>query len=336
MKKYPTKNIPISRRQFLRQATSAAAGLVMGSSLASGRTYKGKTRQFSTSTDCDITFFGVADTHYGDFQTIGNNHIINKTTIDHMNYIPGNLVYPTGYDVGFVAEPRAVLVAGDVTDTGTADEWEGFDSIDGFEDDYLGSESTPGRLNWPVYECFGNHDVNGINGTSDYAKTQMRNRTLAGKRPAEANISANGYHYSWNWDNVHFVNLNLYPSTLDSAKNSFDFMVDDLANNVGNSGRAVVLYHHYGFVMIDWWWKDGEMDAYYDAIKDYNIIAIIHGHEHVNHLVSSTWRGINVFGVGLNERDRFGVFRITQNKLFVGECISNTSWGDYYIKNVAT
>lgn len=190
-------------------------------------------------------------------------------------------------------------------------------------------------MRWRVCECFGNHEVRGLNATSNFARDKIRERTLAGKRPAGANISANGYHYSWDWDSVHFVNLNLYPSAGTDAQDSFGFLVSDLANNVGNSGRPIVLYHHYDFIMTEWW-QAGEMDAYYNAIKDYNIIAIIHGHRHITNLESNSWRGINTFDVGMLGSEKFGVFRITKNRLFVGECVSETGWGRIYNKTITT
>jgi cytolysin (calcineurin-like family phosphatase) len=84
------------------------------------------------------------------------------------------------------------------------------------------------------------------------------------------------------------------------------------------------------------WWEEGEQDAYYDAIKDYNIIAIIHGHRHINALESTTWRGINTFNVGLVLTDTFAVFRITKDKIIAGECLTETSWRSIYTKTITT
>lgn len=327
-------NMNISRRQFIKAAGLAAGTAFMGGNICQGKTYKGKTRKFTTGSDCNVTFFGIADLHYGRFQTI-NNESMNKSIIDRMNFIPENLTYPQGSEGGIVAAPRGVLAVGDLTDNGTPNQWSGFDKIDGFENHYCGSDSTAGRLKWPVYEAIGNHEVPGLNAASNFAREKIRDRTLAGKRPAGANISANGYHYSWDWDTVHFVNLNLYPSTNEFAKDSFSFLVSDLANNVGTSGRPIVLYHHYDFIMPSWW-QDGEQEAYYQAIKDYNVIAIIHGHRHIPNLEYSEWRGINTFNVGLCGKDKFVVFRITKNRLFAGECIIEMKWGATYIKNITT
>ncbi len=338
MKKYPAKNNkPISRRQFLQQATSAAAGLAMGSSLVQGRTYKGKTRQFSTHTDCDVTFFAISDVHYGRHFEIGDNEAENKNIIDKMNSAPGKLIYPVTAGGGIVPQPRAVLVAGDLTDFGTTEEWNGYDIFEGFEDDYLGSGATPGRLNWPVYECFGNHDIDEESGSSDYAREQVRNRTLAGERPGTFDISDNGYHYSWTWDNIHFVNLNLYPGAIGTyAQGSLEFLINDLAKHIGSSGKAVVLYFHYDFIRLNWW-EPKEQDAFYNAIKDYNIVAMIHGHRHIDYLESSTWEGINTFNVATrNGPERFTIFRIRKNHLFAGECATDTTWGRTFTKTITT
>ncbi len=106
-------------------------------------------------------------------------------------------------------------------------------------------------------------------------------------------------HYSWDWHDVHFVQLNLYPGTdLDppteylcgvypedhqhlSPYDSLDFLIDDLATYVGASGRPVVLIHHFGFDSFSLgWWTAAERLAYWNAIAPYNVVAIFTGHNH--------------------------------------------------------
>ena len=106
-------------------------------------------------------------------------------------------------------------------------------------------------------------------------------------------------HYSWNWSDVHFVQLNLYPGNENSPdpdnpylspKNSLAFLIADLDEQVGDSDRPVILIHHYGFDNLSvgnnrssdhpYIWGDTEIEAYWNAIADYNVIAIITGHKH--------------------------------------------------------
>jgi hypothetical protein len=120
-----------------------------------------------------------------------------------------------------------------------------------------------------------------------------------------------GPNYSWDWHDVHFVQLNLYPGNgskfshkigSDSYSyntfNSLDFLIQDLAKNVGNSGRPVVLIHHYGFegfsrgcspneldtnkdgCTSSAWWTQADRIAYWNVIANYNVPLIITGHLH--------------------------------------------------------
>jgi len=109
-------------------------------------------------------------------------------------------------------------------------------------------------------------------------------------------------HYSWDWHDVHFVMLNNYvgaggdgrtdtafterehtegdPSTYTywyhDHLESLAFLEQDLEQNVKDSNRPVVLIHHYapGHEI----WEDWQLSAYWNAIADYNVVAIIHGH----------------------------------------------------------
>ncbi len=109
-------------------------------------------------------------------------------------------------------------------------------------------------------------------------------------------------HYSWDWHDVHFVQLNLFPGddpgyyeNLDPGA-SLSFLKQDLETYVGAQGRPVVLIHHYGFDgfstgadgkkdsngnLIEAWWTEEQRAAYWNVIKDYNVIAIFTGHAHL-------------------------------------------------------
>ena len=105
------------------------------------------------------------------------------------------------------------------------------------------------------------------------------------------------HHYSWDWCDVHFVQLNLYPGNGKGQKGTHDktavyyrcpfealaFVEEDLRINVGNSGRPVVLIHHYGFDSFSretTWWTDAEINAYWNVLAGYNVATIVTGHLH--------------------------------------------------------
>ncbi|MCK4886609.1 MAG: family 16 glycosylhydrolase, partial [Planctomycetes bacterium] len=104
--------------------------------------WKGDTCSFTINHN--ITFFITSDIHYGRYQ-VADNEQDNKNLIARMNYMPSKLHYPVELGGELVNRPRAVLAAGDLTDYGEANEWEGYDEYDGFVDDFLGV------LNYQLY-----------------------------------------------------------------------------------------------------------------------------------------------------------------------------------------
>jgi hypothetical protein len=138
-------------------------------------------------------------------------------------------------------------------------------------------------------------------------------------------------HYSWNWDGVHFINVNLAPSdvvpTVADApvgcrdpRQALTFLTNDLAQ-VGPE-QPVVIMHHYYPNAPDFEWDAAQMEAYYSAISGYHVIAILHGHAHGTS--TGTWRGIPTFNLGSpfylsynpDGRGHYTVFRITNDRLY--------------------
>lgn len=189
------------------------------------------------------------------------------------------------------ANIRGIVVAGDLTQRADyADEYSRyvqswFDPEFGFALPY-------------VFEGLGNHDY-GLGGylirneIRTRARAAVCNHGPAGAPPLDPQVP----HYSWDWHDVHFVQLNLMPANdtysghpdvpLLDPGNALTFLNNDLATHVGNSGRPVVLIHHYGLDCFSrWsWWSDAQRQAYWDALNNYNVALIITGH---NHLGAST------------------------------------------------
>lgn len=273
----------------------------------------------------EFTFFVAADTHYG-LTLWEDNESSNKATIDRMNALPGT-AYPPETGLGPVAAPVGVLVAGDLTDAGAYGDWHGywfFGRHEAFAADYgLGGE---GRLHYPVFEGYGNHDL--TNGRRTVTKAiAARNGRRSG-----LSLSGNGLHSSWDWGPVHFVNLNLYPGDTGDAKNSLDFLKADLATRVGNSGGAVVLFHHYGFDSFSTdgdWWQETEREAYYAVIQPYNVVAIFNGHLHEQG--HRQWHGLDAYTAGKTADGCFLVVHIAGDTLVVAARTSE-GWGPCWTK----
>ena len=240
----------------------------------------------------DVTFLSTSDSHYREpDHKLGHHNALNHASIEEMNHI-ATLAWPDKLGCGAIAKPRGVVVLGDIIDDG--DRANGTRKISAeqyqfFRADF-GLDGRDGLLKFPVFEGWGNHDgpPEGKEkcGFSSQGQIRQRNQVRLQKKLI-SNLSTNALHYSWDWDDVHFVQLNLYPADQQRAgvkyspvwhdpQGALSFLKKDLAEKVGRSRRPVVLMSHCGFDT-DWWvaadWKET-----YEAAKDYNIVLYLYGH----------------------------------------------------------
>lgn len=205
------------------------------------------------------------------------------------------------------------LVAGDLTQNGRLDEWMEFRShIDdtvgsspqdwappglygetehtGYPNNDIYLPSPAGGLNRFFYDTVGNHDLGypfhsgcGLVEPSPWCTdTGAMSREIRDRyrSAVETGEGASG-RYSWDWHDVHFVSVGL--GAMDGG---LDFLVADLAENVGaNSRRPVVIMGHYGFDEISTeptgeWWTAAQRAELWEQIKSYNVVAFITGHSH--------------------------------------------------------
>ena len=239
----------------------------------------------------DVTFLATSDCHYVEPSRLNNRNASNRDTIDEMNRIAA-AQWPASLGGAAIHAPRGVCVMGDCIDDGDK-------RVDGkniselqyafFAADF-GLDGTDGRLKYPVFEGWGNHDGPPIGkekfGFSFQAHLRARNERRRDQGRI-ANLSDNGLHYSWDWDDIHLVQLNLYPANRQrdgvrysaewhNPQDALEFLKSDLAAKVGSSGRPVILMSHCGFDT-DWWFPDDWRDLY-EAAKPYNVVLYIYGH----------------------------------------------------------
>ncbi|QEL16120.1 metallophosphoesterase [Limnoglobus roseus] len=258
----------------------------------------------------DLAFFIVGDTHYladkqNPKQLDATSAGTNARLVDTLNKLPGTAI-PAAAGGGTVAIPKGVIHDGDLIDSGDKTggsfpqmhetEWQGFQAD-------FGLTGKDGRLKFPVYEVHGNHDSPPGDGLI-VKKIAERNKT----RPGVTGRSSNGLHYSWDWESVHFVNLGIVVGAVKSVTrkrkynplDSLEFLAADLAASVGKSGRPVILTHHVDVLRYatnpdkptaNPEWDPADVRAYYDAIKDYNVVAIFYGHTHARNIYQ--WDGSN-------------------------------------------
>jgi len=273
----------------------------------------------------EVAFFHIGDTHFlankeDPTKIDERSALVTGRLVEVLNRLPGTAI-PEAAGGGVVHAPRGVIHAGDVIDSGDRT-GELFVNMQKTEiaaaSAALGLTGVEGKLKYPIYEIHGNHDSPSGAGLM-IEEIIRRNK----KRAGVTNVSSNGLHYSWDWENVHFANLGIVvgASPLTRRKRrynpmgSFDFLIADLKEKVGDSGRPVVLTHHvdvarYGVLPDNpegpfegKEWDPVDVHAFYDALKPYNVVAILYGHTHARQVFkwdgSSTKAaaGLDVFNV---------------------------------------
>ena len=320
-----------------------------------------KLEAFETSNE-RAAFFVIGDTHYladEESPQILHERSRRLTTghVETLKKLPGSTI-PDTAGGGVVAQPRGLIHAGDLIDSGDkqganwekmqATEWKAFTSD-------FGIDGTDGRLKYPVFEVYGNHDGPQGKGLAiDGVASRSRKRTGIAK------VSPNGLHYSWDWGKFHFVNLGITvgqaPEVTQRRRyqpmNSLDFLIEDLKENVGKSGRPVLLTHHVDVVRysipcvaddpanVSREWHPCDVRSYHQAIRDYNVIAIFYGHTHTRNILhwdgesTRVENGISLFNVDNSShfklaQQSFFYFELTDSELRVRECTSRDDWLSY-------
>lgn len=246
--------------------------------------------------------------------------------IDGLNRIE-QLVWPSGFEGEgqAVSDVRGVIIAGDLTQEGDActtdyttpgftcgyildqdmrDHWftdwpndpdHEFPEYKQFRDEYglCGDK----KLHYPVFEGAGNHDYwrdvheEFEHPVHDYIA--YRNNFRQGLDRVDPLGKG---HYSWTWDDVHFVQLNLAATDITYVDEGVDenenitsirtmkpysalaFLEYDLAKHAVG-GKPVVLISHYPWIGSSRF-SSAHRLALLHVIKHYNVIALIHGHTH--------------------------------------------------------
>lgn len=285
----------------------------------------------------DVTFLAFGDSQYGNNNPVGtppvhgpgvqkNRLDMNLKNIKALNRAE-ELTWPSGFvSAGQnISRVRGVVIAGDITqeadgcttDLGTGSncgwirnayerslwyqsvpEDHAFTEWAQFRDEYglCGDK----EMIHPAYEGAGNHDYFRDVGEEYEHPVHKYIAYRNNFRWGVDRVDPMGKgHYSWTWDDVHFVQLNLAAtdntiineSWLDGASppellfrismkpySALSFLKRDLELHAV-PGQPVVLISHYP------WAESGRFPAkdrlaLFQVIKDYNVVALVHGHNH--------------------------------------------------------
>lgn len=194
---------------------------------------------------------------------------------------------------------RGALLAGDLT------QYSGVGHLQAYKDSIEGHEHN-------VYDGLGNHDVDGV---SDRVIDFVRDRRRSTLRMGYSDPLP---HYSWDWHDVHFVQLNVFPGDLPNPAEplihprwALQFLNADLQTHVGDSGRPVVLVSHYGFESFSLGaWTDDQREQFYDIIDGYNVVLMLTGHRHYGETTPATTRSITIDYDGSGGNDEITTFNV--------------------------
>lgn len=287
----------VSRRGFLGQA---AGGLAVASTLPASA-------QGPESAADTIGFFVVGDTHFfADPAAADRLHersaAVTGALVDRLNELPGTEI-PERAGGGAVRRPFGVLHAGDVIDTGDK-QGKLQDAMQRTEtaafERTMGLTGDDGGLAYPVYEVHGNHDGPAGKGP---AVERIIERNKA--RPRVDHVSPNGLHYAWDVGDIRFVNLGIVVGSVPGVARrrryapleSLDFLVTDLRDKVGDSGRPVVITHHVDIArytkpvpveaaFANQEWDPADVGGFFAALREFNVAAVFYGHTHARNV----WR----------------------------------------------
>lgn len=297
------------------------------------------------SNSTDVTFIAFGDSqhwdptnHQNDFQVEALNHFNELLSWEDAGF----------EELGEITDIRGIIMAGDITQNGRDGRVFSNDEYGEFVKRYglCGNK----EVKYPMYEGYGNHDffewdnifyrIPGDHPVVDSVAIRNEYRTnLTNVAPGMDG------HYSWEWDNLHFIQLNLAPSDTDpdfdvgrlrNPRNALTFMKNDLDEHVVGTDKKVIIISHYG----PWEWRewdDPQITELCEVLEGYSpyVISYIHGHSHSTKVYD--WCDITIFNSGTpyhedyndDFRGRFTLFKIMGNstndlQLFAAD----VSWSD--------
>ena len=360
MKTASTFDCRLGRRAFLSKTTRLTAGAAMAAGVSGFSGIDNARGDFSESDT--IGFFAIGDTHYfaneRSTSELVDSSVVNcQGLIDTLNRLEGTPI-PDLAGGGNVGSIRGVIHAGDIIDTGDKRgkiqesmqrrEW------DGYVADF-GLTGTEGRLRYPVYEVHGNHDSPGGDGLA------IEGLIERSKKRDVLSRSSNGLHYSWSWGPVHLINLGIVVGQdrkIEQRRrynpmDSLDFLIGDLQQHAADLSTPVLITHHVDVVRyskpcdgsdtanLGLEWNPCDVQAYYQAIQKYNVLAILYGHTHVRNIqnwdgtAQKAQQGIPLLNIDNSSHfsggnQAFFYIEIDRREMRVRECATKDSWATHY------
>ncbi|MBU1880309.1 MAG: metallophosphoesterase, partial [Chloroflexi bacterium] len=224
-----------------------------------------------------VRFLVTGDVHYGgpvdDCTQNPTEDLLNDA---HMQALIGRML-ASDYDIRGIMIVGDMITGGDSYAAGGSDPWSACLSK---QDQWAAYQAARGGYSQYFYDGWGNHEMYGEGDTGPVETLLMYDLVNHGRATP---INRGTYHYSWDWEGIHFVQLNVCVSNADcdsgrvDPQSALSWLASDLVSQVGTSGRPVVLFYHMPFTSTPeeshTWFVD-------NILSNYNVIASFAGHNH--------------------------------------------------------
>lgn len=285
----------------------------------------------------DVTVVVAADLHFDlPPETDQYYHVVT------MNRLPGHFAFPAEATDGAEANAApiekidGVIIAGDMFDKARPE------ILSLYRQRYEPGQGER-RIHYPVYPGFGNHDIDPA--VSDKGADNLKGRSFSLhyldsilmdklEKKEILNFHPGSRSYSWNIDDVHFIQAQRFSGDTAYSESNFDWLAADL-QQYASKGNPVVYIQHYG--VDPWalkWWPQEARNRLFDLLDNYNVAAFLVGHTHTPSL--QYYRGYPIYQVNNAWPDEdgngaFAVVRIRDKKVEIASCRWTDDKGNFEV-----
>ena len=283
-----------------------------------------------------LSFAAAADPQF--------NKRINHPIVAFQNDIAGFLLNKLYNDKNY----KGLIIAGDLTER--TYKWEIlklYNSLLADEENTLSPILEHSKELDRLYEGLGNHDMMkgtccGGEGVGENCICEGNLTNIIGRDDRQDQTGSQPPHYSWEWNGIRFIQLNLLPADEPETvwngasrdpQDALQFLKDELED--AGPDKNVIVVHHYGMDRFsNKWWSTETKNAYAEAIKDYRVVAMITGHLHWTRRASfmqQCWNGLTAVTVGSIRLGFHLDFKIVDDHLTVSRMRNGSErWSDSY------
>ena len=283
-----------------------------------------------------LSFAAAADPQF--------NKRINHPIVAFQNDIAGFLLNKLYNDKNY----KGLIIAGDLTER--TYKWEIlklYNSLLADEENTLSPILEHSKELDRLYEGLGNHDMMkgtccGGEGVGENCICEGNLTNIIGRDDRQDQTGSQPPHYSWEWNGIRFIQLNLLPADEPETvwngasrdpQDALQFLKDELED--AGPDKNVIVVHHYGMDRFsNKWWSSETKNAYAKAIKDYRVVAMITGHLHWTRRASfmqQCWNGLTAVTVGSIRLGFHLDFKIVDDHLTVSRMRNGSErWSDSY------